>query len=121
MADFLTDEWFAAANDALRAAPGAPPVQRPVRVVLELADAPSQLPHALTVTLDADGASLAPGDHLAADAIVRIAFADARALTQGDVDSATALRTGQIKVRGDLNAVIPVLDWLVAARRAPDA
>ncbi|MGH9020389.1 MAG: SCP2 sterol-binding domain-containing protein [Acidimicrobiales bacterium] len=111
MADFLSEEWFAQVNESLAAA-GPPPVADPVRVVLDLADAPSALPHAITLTLSPDGAGIAPGDHLAADAMVRLSFADARALVGGDVDSATAIREGRVKVRGDVDAVVALVDWL---------
>jgi hypothetical protein len=37
--------------------------------------------HALTFTIGSDGARVEPGDHLAADAIVQLSYADAAALT----------------------------------------
>jgi hypothetical protein len=37
------------------------------------------------------------------------------ALSLGQFDSATALREGRIKVRGDINAIVPVLGWLQQA------
>ena len=33
----------------------------------------------------------------------------------GRFDSATALREGRVKVRGDINAVVPLLSWLQLA------
>ncbi|MDE3065421.1 MAG: SCP2 sterol-binding domain-containing protein [Acidobacteriota bacterium] len=117
MADFLSEAWFADLNASL-AATGPAPVgdTAPVRVVFEFADAPGSLPHALTFTVAAGGASVAPGDHLGADALVRLGFADARALTDGALTSAEALRDGRIKVRGDLEAVVSLTDWLRRAR-----
>jgi hypothetical protein len=115
--DFLSSEWFDSLNETLRAA-GSPPLDRDAavfRVVLEFSDAPSSLPHALTFTLTPDGASVDPGDHLAADTLIRLTYADALALTSGSFDSATALREGRIKVRGDFNAVVPLLSWLQRA------
>ena len=117
MADFLTDEWFTGLNETLRAA-GPVPLDtdaKVFRVVLEFVDAPGSLPHAITLTLTSDQASLSAGDHLAADAIVRLTYADALALTTGTLDSATALRGGRLKVRGDVHAVVPLLDWLQQA------
>jgi hypothetical protein len=36
-------------------------------------------------------------------------------LTNGDIDSASALRDGRVKVRGDINAIVPLLGWLQRA------
>ena len=117
MADFLTEEWFVGLNDTLREA-GPVPLSKDAkvfRVVLEFSDAPVSLPHAMTLTLTSDQASLSAGDHLAADALVRLSYADAVALTTGKLDSATALREGRLKVRGDVHAIVPLLDWLQRA------
>jgi SCP-2 sterol transfer family len=116
VADFLTDEWFAGLNTSLAAA-GSVPLDgsEPVRVVLEFADAPGTLPHALTFTLAPEGASVVPGDHLAADALVRLTFRDARTLVEGATSSASALRDGRVKVRGDWDAVVTLVDWLKRA------
>ena len=117
MADFLSVEWFEGLNEVLRVAGPVPLDGEDVtlRVVLQFSGAPSAQPHALTFTLRSEGASVEPGDHLAADALVRLAYADALALTSGNLDSATALREGRIKVRGDVNAVVPLLAWLQRA------
>jgi hypothetical protein len=117
VAAFLSGEWFDALNESLA---GQGPVPLPegvetVRVVLEFFDNPSSAPHAMTFTLARDGASVASGDHLAADALVRLTYADAESLTQGTFDSATALREGRVKVRGDINAIVPLLAWLQRA------
>ncbi len=117
MADFLSDEWFSQLNETLRQA-GPVPFERgsaTVRVVLAFPDAPKSAPHALTFTLSEEGASVEAGDHLAADAIVQLSYADATSLTSGAIDSASALRDGRIKVRGDINAIVPVLGWLQRA------
>ena len=122
MADFLSVDWFEGLNEVLRAA-GPVPLEgeSTLRIVLQFSDAPSNLPHAMTFTLRPDGASAELGDHLAADALVRLPYADAVALTSGAFDSATALREGRIKVRGDVNAVVPLLAWLQRAHpRASD-
>jgi hypothetical protein len=117
VADFLSNAWFQELNDTLESADpvpyefGAPTV----RVVIEFPDAPSNGPHALTFTIGSDGARVEAGDNLAADAIVRLSFADASALTGGDIDSASALRDGLVKVRGDINAIVPLLSWLQRA------
>jgi putative sterol carrier protein len=117
VADFLTEQWFSGLNESLRAA-GPVPLgsdAKVFRVVLEFIDAPTTLPHALTLTLTSDEATLNAGDHLAADALVRLSYADALALTTGELDSAKALREGRLKVRGDVHAIVPLLDWLQQA------
>jgi hypothetical protein len=114
MANFLSGEWFAALNETLARA-GVPPLgeRSDLRVVLEFVDGPSSSPHAMTLTVNELGAIAEPGDHLAADAVVRLTYADAEALTQGTLESAVALREGKLKVRGDVQALTPLLDWLL--------
>ena len=114
MADFLSTEWFQRLNQSLESADRLPfeSDDDSVRVVIEFPDAPNNGPHAITFSIDAEGARVEPGDNLAADAIVQLSFADAAALTGGDIDSATALRDGRVKVRGDINAIVPLLNWL---------
>ncbi len=118
MAEFLSAAWLAALNETLAAA-GPAPLEDPTshfRVVLEFADAPSGSPHALTFTVTGGGAFVELGDHLAADAIIRLSYRDAEALTRGGLDSASALRQGRLKVRGDVHGLVPLLGWLVAAK-----
>jgi hypothetical protein len=43
---------------------------------------------------------------------LQLSYAEAASLTNGSIDSASALRDGRIKVRGDINAIVPVLGWL---------
>lgn len=118
MADFLTTEWFESLNESLaNADPSTLDPEVPTtRIVIELLDAPSNRPHAITFCLGPDGGRVESGDHLAADAVVRLSFADASALIGGVIDSASALRDGRIKVRGDVNAIVPLLTWLQRAR-----
>jgi ubiquinone biosynthesis protein UbiJ len=117
VAEFLSAEWFIELNETLSA---AGPVPLPdgaslYRVVLEFLDAPASLAHALTFTMDEAGASLRAGDDPHADASVRLSYTDALALTQGRFDSASALREGRVKVRGDINAIVPMLGWMQLA------
>jgi SCP-2 sterol transfer family protein len=114
VATFLGTDWFMALNETLTRA-GVPPIgdRGELRVVLEFVDGPSSAPHAMTLTVNADGAVAEPGDHLAADAVVRLTYADAEALTQGTLESAVALREGRLKVSGDVQALVPLLDWLL--------
>jgi hypothetical protein len=117
VADFLSTEWFRELNESLAEAEPVPVANDAptVRVVIEFPDAPNNRPHAITFAIDAEGARVESGDHLAADAIVRLSYADASALTGGDIDSASALRDGRVKVRGDINAIVPLLNWLQRA------
>ena len=98
MADFLSNDWFDALNATLASAGPVPfeGGERVFRVVLEFPDAPSSGPHAMTFTLANEGATVQPGDHLAADAIVRLSYVDATSLTNGSIDSASALRRAAI-------------------------
>jgi hypothetical protein len=122
VADFLSTEWFQGLNETLERAEPVPvdPDAATVRVVIEFRDAPNHALHAITFSVGTEGAHVEPGDHLAADAIVQLSFADAAALTGGDIDSASALRDGRVKVRGDINAVVPLLNWLQRAHPSTD-
>ncbi len=117
MADFLSSEWFSELNATLGAASPVPfeGEAAVVRVVIEFFDAPTSGAHAITFTLSPDGARVDAGDHLFADAIVRLSYADASALTEGLIQSEVAIREGRIKVRGDINAIVPVLGRLQRA------
>jgi hypothetical protein len=117
VADFLSAQWFDDLNENLRHADPIPlgANSSAFRVVLEFADGPTSVTHAITFTMSADGASVCAGDHLDADTMVSLAYADALALSEGRVDSASALREGRVKVRGDVNAIVPLLGWLQSA------
>ncbi|HEY5093150.1 MAG TPA: hypothetical protein VII60_07770 [Acidimicrobiales bacterium] len=114
MAAFLSAAWLSSLNDTLAAA-GPAPLEDPgsiFRVVLELTDGPGSAPHALTFSVGASGAFAELGDHLAANAVVRLSFKDAEALTAGTLNSAVALREGRFKVRGDVQGLVPLIGWL---------
>jgi hypothetical protein len=122
VADFLSDEWFTSLNETLRAA-GPVPFEHDgatFRIVFEFPDAPSSVPHAMTFTLSPQAVTVERGDHLAADALVRLSYADAVALSAGRLDSASALREGRIKVRGDISAIVPLLGFLQRAHPRAD-
>jgi hypothetical protein len=123
VAEFLSDEWLNDLNENLRRADPLPldANSQSFRVVLEFVDGPAALPRAITFTMSADGASLCAGDHFAADASVSLTYADALALTSGQFDSATAVREGRVKVRGDINAIVPLLSWLQLAHPHAEA
>jgi hypothetical protein len=117
VSEFLSDPWFEELNARLfTAAPAVlPEGARPCQVVIDVPDAPDALPHALTLSISDEGARVTPGDSLNADAVLRLNYLDAAALTAGQLDSANALREGRIKVRGDVNVLVPLTTWLHAA------
>ena len=112
MPDFLSPDWFSALNAALASVEAPDDVLR--RVVVEFLGAPASLPHAMTLTIGPEASGVAAGDHLAADALVRLDYVDARAIAEGRLASADALREGRVKVRGDVDAILPLLEWLLA-------
>jgi putative sterol carrier protein len=117
VASFLNAEWFEALNATLEHA-GPPPKSEsgtPFRVVFEFTDAPATTPHAVTFVVSGEGARAEAGDHLAADAVIRLTYRDGEALTQGTLDSANALREGRVKIRGDVHGLVPLLSWLLGA------
>jgi putative sterol carrier protein len=118
MSAFLSDEWFSSLSETLKTA-GPPPFDEgavDVRIVFELTAGPSSSPHAITFTVNRDGATVQPGDHLAADAVIRISYDDAAELASGKLTSAKAVRDGRLKIRGDVHGLVPLLSWLLAAR-----
>ena len=115
MAAFLSAEWLETLNSSLaqagppqRVAPGSS-----FRVVFEFTDAPSTSPHALSISVAHEGARAELGDHLAADAVIRLTYRDGESLTKGTLDSGTALREGRLKIRGDVHGLVPLLSWLL--------
>lgn len=116
MSSFLTPEWFDETNELLsRTGPAPVAGDEPLRVVFELGGSPSGTPHAFTISLGEHGVRVDPGDHLAAHTVLRLSFDDARAITRGELDGSTALREGRLKLRGDVNELVQLLDWLVGA------
>jgi putative sterol carrier protein len=114
---FLSDKWFADLNGRLAVAPPAPlsPGASTCQIVFDFQDSPPTLAQGITLTITGEGARLTPGDVPEADVVLRLAYHDGAALTSGQLDSATALRDGRIKVRGDVNVLIPLASWLNAA------
>ena len=85
------------------------------RVVIDLVDAPVDEPESLPLTLERAGASARTGTVDDADAAIRLSYGDAQRLTLGTFDSASALREGRVKLKGDLHAITSVLGWLQQA------
>ena len=117
MKDFLSEEWFATLSSTLA---HAGEVEMPegvstYSVVFVIEYAPATVPHAFTISMKSEGGSITPGDAFDADSIIRLSYADAAGLYAGTFDSGTALREGRIKVRGNVNTLIPLMKWFQAA------
>jgi putative sterol carrier protein len=113
VADFLSDAWLANLNDVLGARTPTPLSGDEVtRIVLEFTDGPRNPARTLTFTVNATRATAELGDHHDADAVLRLSYADAVALTSGTLDSSQALREGRLKIRGDVHGLVPLLAWL---------
>jgi len=117
VSEFLSDQWFEDVNSRLAASPAPdwPAGAVACEVVLSITDAPARRPHSLTLHVAATGVHITAGDSSSASTIIRLGYDDADALSAGRLDSATALRDGRIKVRGDVNALVPLAAWLHAA------
>ena len=111
MPEFLSPGWFSDLNAALAGV--EPPDGALRRVVVEFLGAPSGVAHAMTFTVGPAGCGVVLGDHLGADALLRIDYADARAIAEGRLTSADALRGGRVKVRGDVDVFQSLLEWLL--------
>lgn len=116
MTRFLSAQWFESLNERLATStPGAlPDGARPCQLVLELTDAPGDGPRALTLVVAPARVRVVAGAVASPDAVLRLGFDDAAAVAEGRLDSAIALREGRIKVRGDVNVIVPLASWLHA-------
>jgi putative sterol carrier protein len=114
---FLSVPWFEELNARLARSAAAPLPQdaHACQIVLDITDGPATLPSALTLSITDAGARVSSGDSSTADAVLRLSFDDALAMTAGTLDSAAALREGRIKVRGDVNVLVPLATWLHTA------
>lgn len=110
MADFASSAWFDEVNERLAAA--TVPSGTVTRVVFTWSDGPSSGAHALTLEAVDGRLRIAPGDHLAADAVVTLTYLDAVALAAGSLDGATALREGRLKLRGDASVLVTLWNHL---------
>jgi hypothetical protein len=113
VAEFLSEDWFHAINEVLQST--TPESAGSWRVVFEWTDGPSSTPHAMTLSCLKGVVAIGIGDHLAADALVTLSFADAKTLAAGSLDVAEALRGGRFKLRGDAKAVVEMANALRAA------
>jgi hypothetical protein len=114
-APLFTDEWLEECNSALAELPGLDDERRPVVVTELVADAPPGAHGAVTLVADHDGVRLIAGDAPAASAWLTVSMHDAEALHAGELDPATALTEGRVRVRGDLRAVVELMSVLAEA------
>jgi len=112
VATFLSPEWFRQVGERLAAAPLPGPDVPSQSVTLVLEGGPADGVHAVSLSLDPSGASVTAGEAANASVVLRLSFDDARALSSGTLESATALREGRIKARGDLASLTALGPWL---------
>ena len=133
MPRFYSPEWVATFNEAvadLAPSPDGPSATGTVggrsrfRVAQLVAGSPDG---ALCVVLDVTGDRLRlerdddPNGEPEADVTVMLSYEDAAALSRGEVDAATLVTSGRLKVRGNLSLLVAGQALLVAAgeRLAP--
>jgi hypothetical protein len=113
---FLSEQWFEGLNGRLTTAtpPTLPDGAQPCQLVIELTGAPEGGPDALTLIVAPERLRVVAGVVASPDATLRLGFDDAAALAEGRLDSASALREGRVKVRGNVNIIVPLASWLQA-------
>ena len=112
MSDFLSSDWFAETNDRLETGRATRPSEAvDCALVVEVLAGPPGTPEALSLVLEGDDTRVVPGAVEAPSVVIRLAYADAAAIAHGHLDSATALREGRLKVRGDVNVLVPLAGW----------
>jgi hypothetical protein len=128
VARFLSPDWIAGFNAALRGAPlpdlktgstraatgrwrveqaisgvpGRPPEDGPLRLVLSVEPGHVSL------------STAAPHEE-PADVVISLGYEDAAALSRGELDPAEALAAGRVRVRGDLSVLVAGQALLAAA------
>jgi hypothetical protein len=125
MADFLTDEWFAAMDAALSTIGADIAPSASVRgssgnftVAQRVGDGDGAVVAVLEVENGA--ARFLRAERLPDDVSVAVLISerDAAGLNAGTLDVATALAEGRIKVRGDLSVLVAAQDLLARALHA---
>jgi len=112
VATFLSPEWFGQVGERLAAAPVPGPDVPSQSVTLVFEGGPTDGVNAVSLSLNAQGATVTAGETVNASVVLRLSFDDARALSSGTLESATALREGRIKARGDLASLTALGPWL---------
>ncbi|HEY5304649.1 MAG TPA: SCP2 sterol-binding domain-containing protein [Acidimicrobiales bacterium] len=113
---FLSDAWFDELNVRLDASElvTLPEGASACDVAFDLTDVPTTFTPALTLSITSSRAHVTPGHGAHADVTLQLSYDDAAALVTGRLDSTAALRDGRVKVRGDVNVLIPLASWLQA-------
>ena len=88
------------------------PLSGDVTVVLYFEGDLTREDASLSLKVTSERAYVSPGSLESPDVQVHIQFADAEQLAQGHTDSATLLRQGKLKVRGDVHRLIGSIDAL---------
>ncbi len=106
-AQFLSDEWFEAANTALAADDGFQSAATGTELVLQfnVTDGPQGEQH-YTLMLDGEGGSVASGTHDDPDATITNNYDTAVAISKGDLNVQTAFITGKVKVDGNMAKIM---------------
>jgi SCP-2 sterol transfer family len=114
----FSDAWLDECNAALTAMVAHDESRGPLVVTELVTDAPAGAHAAVTLVADHDGVRLVPGADPGASAWLSVSMRDAEALHAGELDPATALTQGRVRVRGDLRAVVELVGVLVDAHAA---
>jgi SCP-2 sterol transfer family len=118
VARFLSEEWVAQFNAALRSVdPGAPGSVRTESGTFSVEEQVTGVPGRpeeagpLRVVLSVSGDDVSLGvadrdDARRCDVVVSLGYDDAAALSRGELDPTEALGTGRVRVRGDLAVLV---------------
>ncbi len=106
-AQFLSDEWFGAANTALAADDEFQSAAAGTELILQfnVTDGPDGERN-YTLTLDGDSGSVAGGTHDEPDATITNNYDTAVAISKGDLNVQTAFITGKVKVDGNMAKIM---------------
>jgi hypothetical protein len=117
MIRFLSEEWIEAFDEALRGAE-APEETGSIRagsgtysVEQQVRDVPWRDPAAgpLRMVLSVEDGRVSVGEaagDVGADVVISLGYADAAALSRGELDPTEALASGRVHVRGDLAVLV---------------
>ena len=106
-AQFLTQEWFDAANAALAADDAFQAAAAGTELALQfhVTEAPEGEAD-YTLILDGEGGAMSPGVHEDADATITNNYETAVAVSKGDLNVQTAFITGKVKVDGNMAKIM---------------
>ncbi len=112
MPEYLSDEWLAAARQALEAATFDPPIDAPLAVSQVVSEGPHGVV-AYTITIDGATATLRRDgqgtDPHTADLRFSQTYATAAAIARGDESAQWAFMHGRLQVGGDIGRMIAAI------------